>query len=95
MKEIYKVEKIGFSETQLVEDDVLCEKPWTDIHPPQPCWKPKFSFRTNEWTETATEEEMNPPFENEQTEKDRVESLENTVLELADLILSGGETNVK
>lgn len=56
--------------------------------------KPKWSFDEEKWIESATDEELNPPTDETQTDKERIDSLENTVLELADLILSGGETNV-
>ncbi|MFS7207033.1 hypothetical protein AB6887_05235 [Carnobacterium divergens] len=87
MKEIFKIneEEFGFSESQLVEDDYLCENPWTDVPLPQPCWKPKFNWNSNTWVETATEEEMNPP--EVKPELTEVEELGQKIseMELADL----------
>ncbi|CAM4013162.1 hypothetical protein [Mesobacillus zeae] len=34
---------------------------FTDKPLPQPCWKPIFDKVKNDWVETATEEEKNPP----------------------------------
>ncbi|KRN62102.1 hypothetical protein [Carnobacterium maltaromaticum] len=36
----------------------IVEEPFTLIPPPEPNWKPRFNFRSDKWTETATDEEM-------------------------------------
>ncbi len=45
MKIVYKVLEDGFEQC-VVEDDFVVTKPYTDIEPPQPNWRPKFNFRT-------------------------------------------------
>lgn len=60
MKIVYKVLEDGFEQC-VVEEDFEVVKPYTDIEPPQPNWKPVFDFQKKQWIETATEEDMQIP----------------------------------
>lgn len=52
MKQIYKpCEPYGWNEVDLIFNSEVPEG-WTDVTPPQPCWKPIFYFDTNQWVET-------------------------------------------
>ncbi|MDT2011181.1 hypothetical protein [Carnobacterium divergens] len=94
--EVIEIDEEGnVKEPKVVNNETFEESEFTKFQWEGYFLKPKWDFSLNKWIETATEEELNPPEIEEKTDYERVESLENTVLELADLILSGGETNVK
>lgn len=94
MKSIFKALKPHGYEQRIVDDDFEVKKPYIDIFPIQPCWKPKFDFKQNKWIETATEEEMKPvevdPGEEGTSEiesiKKSVSDLKHKVIELEEQI---------
>lgn len=84
MKIVYKViKKTNDFEQIIVEDDFDVKEPYTEIPPPQPCWKPVFDFKKNQWTDAATEEDTQTPI----SELTEFEKLVQTVsdLEIKDL----------
>lgn len=85
MKSIFKaIEPYGF-EQEFVDDNFTAEKPYTDIYPPEPNWKPVFDYEKNEWIETATEEERKPKpdkLPDTPSDSERLEELEKKMNDL-------------
>ena len=76
-KQHYLFDEEGY----FVGDSLTQEENSTEVRPPQPCWKPQWNGE--EWIETATDEEINPPVAPAPpTDAERIEALEHAVLEL-------------
>ena len=69
-------------------DKQSVDKPFTLIAPPQPNWKPSFNHSTQEWSETATDEEMFPP-------KTNYTEFEKLAQSLSDLEIKDMEKEIK
>ena len=94
LKSIFKPLSPYGVEQQYIENEQEVPEGWTEVWPPQPCWKPVYDRSNHVWIEIATDEEMNPPevptppteLEKLRTETDelkkRVSELETAVTEL-------------
>ena len=83
-------------EQQYIENEQEVPEGWTEVWPPQPCWKPVYDWNANKWIETATDEEMHPsdPEEEPTTEEmlaQQVSDLEIKDIEKNDLIEKLGQ----
>lgn len=110
MQLIFKPLKPHGFDSRVIADGETIPDGWTNVFPPQPCWKPVFDWSKNVWIETATEEEMRPPAvidpepseiellrqENKEL-SERIDLTEAALLEVTDMLLNhelGGESNV-
>ncbi|MGO2267146.1 MAG: hypothetical protein ACTH54_09900 [Vagococcus salmoninarum] len=94
IKIIYKtIKPHGFEQVIINEGNEYDKDMYTEITPPQPCWKPYFDFKEGKWVELATEEEMSVKSTDEdltELEKLRqtVENADKAFLELSDYVFS-------
>lgn len=76
MKSVFKaLEPFGY-EQEIVSDVFEVVEPYTEIFPIQPCLKPAFDFKKNQWYETATDEEVAVMIEDLEKSKEAVKKEE-------------------
>lgn len=81
LKAIFKPLSPYGVDQQYIEKEEDVPEGWTEVWPPQPCWKPTYDWNANTWIETATEEEIDPPQVEELTDIQQL-AQEFTALEL-------------
>ena len=96
LKSIFKPLSPYGVEQQFIDVEIETPKGWTEVWPPQPCWRPVYDWDTNKWDETATNEEMHPSdLEEEPTTEEmlaqQVSDLEIKDIEKNDLIEKLGQ----